>query len=378
MKPTVLLIGLGDLGGVILELLAREEWVGRIVTADRDEAGGSARCRLARLGALARGFRPEIEFRPLDLANREAAADTVHRERPDLILSTATLATWWLPNLLPAGPAARIKSAGFGVWLPVHLAPTLWLMEALRDADYAGPVVTAPFPDVVNPILRKVGLPPTCGIGNLAEMVPKIQLLAEERLRSPAGALRVYLVAHHALERWVFSGPFGSASDEVPPYFLRIELDGADVTAAIEADDLLLAPHSLPAGRVTHFLTAATALPLIRALLAEEETFLHAPAPNGLPGGYPVLAGAGGVKPAPVPGLKLTEAMAINEASHRFDGIERIEADGTAVFVPGPAAILREELGYECECLKAADAAARAEELLARFKEYAKSYGSEV
>lgn len=373
-----MLTGLGDLGGVILELLVREESVGRVVAADLNEEGGRARCRVARLGALARGYRPQIEFVPLDLANREAVAELVHHKRPDLILSTATLATWWLPSLLPAGPAERIKSAGFGVWLPVHLAPGLWLMEALRDADYSGPVITAPFPDVVNPILAKVGLPPTCGIGNLAEMVPKIQLLAEERLKSPPQALRVYLVAHHALERWVFAGPFGAANDEVPPYFLRVELDGTDVTAAVEADDLLLAPYPLPAGRVTHFLTAGVTIPLILALLAEEQTLTHAPGPNGLPGGYPVLAGAGAVELADVPGLKLTEAMAINEASHRFDGIERIESDGTAVFVSDAAAILRDELGYECERLSPSDAAPRAVELVTRFREYARKHGREL
>ncbi|UCC73163.1 MAG: hypothetical protein JSV86_00940 [Gemmatimonadota bacterium] len=378
MKPTVLLIGLGDLGGVILELLAREEGVGRIVTADLNEEGGTARCRVTRLGALAHGRRPDIRFTRLDLANREAVAEIVRREAPDLILSTATLATWWLPNLLPDEQAARIKRAGFGVWLPVHLTPTLWLMEALRDAGYPGHVVTAPFPDVVNPILGKVGLPPTCGIGNLSEMVPKIRLLAAERLESPPEALRVYMVAHHALERWVFAGPFGTASDEMPPYFLRVEHAGADVTAAVDANDLLLAPYPLPAGRVTHFLTAGTTIPLIRALLADEETFLHAPAPNGLPGGYPVLAGRGGVRPAPIEGLRLEEAIEINERSHRFDGIERIEEDGTAVFVSEPACILRDELGYDCERLAPGEAEVRAGELVARFKEYAKKHGTDI
>ena len=374
MKPTVMLIGVGDLGGVILELLAREEWPGRIVAADRNGERGIRRCNLARIGAMAQGHHPEIDFASLDLLQPEAVAETVQRERPDLILSTASLMTWWLPDLLPEPQAKRIKSAGFGVWLPVHLTLSLKLMEALRDADYAGHSVTAPFPDVVNAILGKLGLAPTCGVGNLDEIVPKVRLLAAARLGVAVEDVKVTLVAHHALEPYVFGKPAG----DVPPYFLRIEHEGRDVTGIVRGRELLLAPYELPAGPVTHFLTAGSALRLLRALATEVETHLHAPAPNGLPGGYPVLAGHEGVRPAPIPGFSLDEAVAINTRSHRFDGIERIESDGTAVFAGERVEILKDELGYDCARLPVAEAEARAEELIACFKEYASRHGADL
>ncbi len=369
-----MLIGLGGLGVVILELLAREEWLGRVVAADRDAERGIARCNLARLGALAQGYRPEIEFTPLDLNDRAATAEAVHREAPDLILSTASMLTWWLPSLLPQPQAGRIESAGFGVWLPVHLTLTQKLMEAVRYAGYTGHTLTAPFPDVVNCILGRIGLAPTCGVGNLDEIVPKVQLLAAERMGVAVETVKVTLVAHHALEPIVF----GAAADEIPPYFLRIEHNGEDVTREVDGDEILLAPYPLPEGPETHSLTAGSIPRLIRALFATEETCLHVPAPNGLPGGYPVNASAGGVSPAPITGLSLEEAIAINERSHRYDGIERIEEDGTAVFVSERAAILRDELGYDCERLPAGEAEERAQELIARFKEYAVKHGTEI
>jgi len=373
MKPTIMLIGVGDLGGVILELLAREEWPGRIVAADRNARRGTERCNLARIGALAQGHHAEIVFVPLDLMEAEAVAETVERERPDLIISTASLMTWWFPDLLPERQAKRIKSAGFGVWLPVHLTLSLKLMEALYDARYTGHVLTAPFPDVVNAILGKLHLAPTCGVGNLDEIVPKVRLLTAARLGVAVEEVKVTLVAHHALEPYVFGKPAG----DVPPYFLRVEHDGRDVTASVRATELLLAPYDLPSGPVTHFLTAGSSVRLLRALATEGETYMHAPAPNGLPGGYPVLAGREGVRPAPIPGFSLDEAVAINTRSHRFDGIERIESDGTAVFVGERAAVLKDELGYDCERLPIADAEARAEELIARFKEYASRHGAD-
>ncbi len=378
MKPTLMLIGLGGLAEVILELLAREESLGRIIVASRNVERGIARCNLARLSAMAQGYSPKINFAPLDLNNAEAVAETVRQESPNLILSCATMQTWWLPDMLPPPQSALINSAGFGVWLPVHLTLTLKLMEALRQADYSGLTLTAPFPDVVNCILGKLNLAPTCGIGNIDEIVPKVRLLAAQRLEVPLEAVRVFLVAHHALEPAAFGTPkvFGEAVGETPPYFLRIEYGGQDVTQTVRADELLFAPYPLPSGPPTHFLTAGSTIRLIRALFSDQGALLHAPAPNGLPGGYPVIAGKSGVQPAPIEGLSLAEAIAINQQSHRFDGIERIEADdGAAVFCPDAVEVLRKALGYNCHRLPPAEAEARATELMARFREYAGQYG---
>jgi hypothetical protein len=371
MKPTVMLIGLGDLGSVTLELLAREDYVGRIVVVSRNAERGAARCNLARLSAIAQGHLPDISFLPLDLNDRPAVAEMVRREAPQLIFSAATLQTWWLPNLLPPEQRATIQSARYGVWLPIHLTLTMKLMQALQDAAYRGVVLTAPYPDVVNCVLGRLGLAPTCGVGNLGQIVPKIRWLASERLHVPLDTVQVSLVAHHALHEWAWGGPTG----EPPPCFLRIERNGQDVTEAAGADDILFASYSLTPGPTIHFLTAACTVQLVRACFSAEPLTLHAPAPHGLPGGYPVLVSSGGVQPAPIQGLSLDEAININERSHRFDGIERIEDDGTVAYCPASVEIMRTTLGYDCARLRPADAEERANELMSRFREYANRHG---
>ena len=371
MKPSVMLIGLGDLGSVTLELLAREDFAGRIVVASRNAERGTARCNLARLSAIAQGHVPDISFLPLDLNDRSAVAETVRREVPDLIFCAATLQTWWLPSLLPPEQRATIRSARYGVWLPVHLTLTMKLMQALQDAAYHGVVLTAPYPDVVNCVLGHLGLAPTCGVGNLGQVVPKIRWLASERLHVPFDAVKVSFVAHHALHEWAWGGRTG----EPPPYFLRIECDGQDVTEAAGADEILFASYPLPPGPVIHFLTAACTVHLMRACFSAEPITLHAPAPQGLPGGYPVMVSSKGVQIAPIHGLSLAEAIKINERSHRFDGIERIEEDGTVVYCPAAVEIMRTTLGYNCPRLPPADAEERAGELMARFREYASRLG---
>lgn len=373
-KPTVMLVGLGDLGATVLELLARQEGFGQIVACGRHPGRGEARCNLARMGAIAQGYEPSIRFVPLDINDAGAVAERVQREAPDIIFSAASLQTWWLADLLPEEPAAALKKARFGAWLPVHLTLTLKLMQALRAAGYRGITLTAPFPDVVNCVLGRLGLAPTCGVGNLDEIVPKVRLLAAQRLEARLDAIDVVLVAHHALEPAAFGEPMA----EIPPYYLRVYLEGRDVSEAVEARSLLLAPYPLTTGPASCFLTAGTTVKLMRALLFDDETYLHAPAPHGLPGGYPIVVRDGDVQPAPIDGLSLSEAIAINERSHCFDGVERIEPDGTVVFCPQDVEVLRQTLGYHCERLKPAESEDRALELMARFRDYAARHGVDL
>ena len=369
--PTVFIVGLGGLGSVVLELLAREPVPIRILVGSRNLARATARCNLARLAARAQGFTPALSCLALDLDAEEATASTIARESPDVIVCTATRQSWWLPHRLPAPQAEVIRAAGFGVWLPVHLALPLKLMRALRLAHYSGLTLMTPFPDVVNCVLGCLDLAPTCGVGNVDEIATKVRALAADRLDLPAHELDVSLVAHHALDR----AAFGAVRGSLPPYFLRIEHRGRDVTQDAGGPDVVVAPYPITPGPATHFLTAGSTIRLLRALLGDTESRLHAPGPNGLPGGYPVVASRAGIRVDSITGLSLAQAIDINERSHRFDGIERIDPDGSVEFVPAGADVLRRELGYVCDRLPPAEIEGRANELLARFREYATRFG---
>ena len=83
--------------------------------------------------------------------------------------------------------------------------------------------------------------------------------------------------------------------------------------------------------------------------------------------------------PVPLTGPHtLDEAISINERSHRFDGIETIEEDGSVVFTEHSAAVMRDALGYEGKRLRPAEAADRADELSRRFNEYARQHGVDL
>tara|TARA_Y100001949_G_scaffold176597_1_gene190698 strand:+ start:4106 stop:4846 length:741 start_codon:yes stop_codon:yes gene_type:complete len=243
-------------------------------------------------------------------------------------------------------------------------------MRILHSADYRGFTLIAPFPDVVNCILNRIGLSPTCGIGNVDEIATKVRGLAAAKLRAPIDEVTVTLVGHHALEKCAFDG-----SPEAVPYFLRVDHNGRDVTKEVKAPELLTEPFSLPEGPPTHFLTAGSAVRLITALGSDRSVRLHAPGPNGLPGGYPVLASMSGVTVPEIDGLSLSDAIHINEQSHQFDGIERIEEDGTVIFTENVVTTARDELGFNCSRLEPHEVETRAQELLSKFQAYAKGFG---
>jgi hypothetical protein len=188
----------------------------------------------------------------------------------------------------------------------------------------------------------------------------------------------VTLVAHHALLSTSYRSPGAPEPREVPPHHLQIRCRGRDVTQEVDAEALLLRPWPLPGGAAWAALTAACTVRLVRAVLSEEETRLHAPAPGGLPGGYPVLAGGGQVRPAPIEGLSLEEAVRLNERSHRFDGIERIEEDGTVSFTERVREAMTGALGFDCPRLSPGEAAARGAELSERFAAYAARHGADL
>lgn len=118
-------------------------------------------------------------------------------------------------------------------------------------------------------------------------------------------------------------------------------------------------------------MTAASAEVVFDGIVNDTGKLVHAPGPTGLPGGYPVRVSKEGVQIELPAGISLDEAISINTTAQQFDGIERIDPDGTVHFVERHMAILKELLGYECKSMPLAEVDDRARELLAKYKAFA-------
>jgi tRNA A37 threonylcarbamoyladenosine dehydratase len=83
MVQTLMIIGLGDVGGNALEFLARTPSVGRIIAADYNSDWGVRKTNNAVVGAALQGFYPHIEFVKINLNDVEATAETLLKYKPD-------------------------------------------------------------------------------------------------------------------------------------------------------------------------------------------------------------------------------------------------------------------------------------------------------
>jgi hypothetical protein len=298
VSGSVAVVGLGDLGSRVLDLLARSSRIERLIGATRDAERGTARVAQCRLVAALQGGPRHLEFRAIGEVAEAAELDV------DVIVCGATRHTWWKPS--PPG-------VPYGTWLPLQLTLVRDLMRARPRAA----VVCLPYPDGVGPALAPLGLAPAIGAGNVGETAPKLALLSGADVR---------LVMHHAAQRYAFPsfGFLGGGEEGEPPWAARI----AGVPEQ-RVRELFHAPWPLPVGTVSHDLTAAHTATIAEALLSDEPVHAHAPAPGGRPGGYPVRVSRAGVD---VDWPDEAEAVAINERAARWDGLERIEPDGTIVF----------------------------------------------
>jgi hypothetical protein len=370
----VAVIGTGDLGGWVVELLARAPGMEheKILIGDINEEMARKRTFSAWAGTSYLGQSPEMEFIKIDLSNVDETGELLSKYNPKIICNCTTLQSWWVVDELPKDVWATMETkAGLGPWEPMHLTLTYKLMRAVKQYEIKALVVNTSFPDLTNPVLGKVGLEPTCGVGNADLMLPGVRREVARKLNIPVRNITTYFVAHHShFMQFFIHGKPGS------PYFLKIMVGDKDVTKQFDTDELILAGFRdwLP-GRYEHPVVASSVVKNIWHLLFDTGELSFAPGPNGEVGGYPIRMSAKGVEVLLPEGITMEKARKINDDAQKKDGVERIEVDGTIVFTDEAYSLMKEILGYDCRSLKLDETEERAKELLSRYGELKRQYG---
>jgi hypothetical protein len=363
-RPEALIVGLGGLGGWMLELLARTQGITYVVGADLNEDWGRRKVYNAASGAMLQGHYPRLAFVQMDLRDVDATAEIIARLQPQLIFNCATLQTWWLRKKLPPETSDRLTEAGSGPWLSTHLALSQKLMLAVQASGFRGHVINSGIPDISNAVLAKRGLAPTIGLGNIDLLISPIRMGVARRLDVPVRNVRVYAILHHC-----HTTHFRKRDSGAPPYFLRLMVGDQDVTGLFDTDLLL---HQVSQDRLSgldgNAVVAASGVKNGLALLRDSGLLTHSPGPQGLPGGYPVRLSAAGAEVVLPMGATMERALAYMEAGQRADGVERIEEDGTVVYTDRATQIIEEVLGYELTPLEFDACDEQAGELIARFR----------
>jgi len=368
-KGGIMIVGLGDLAGWVLEFLARLPGIKRIVVGDINEEWGIQKVNSAIIGASQLNLFPQIHFRRMDVNDIQGMAAILREEEPEVIYNSTTLQSWWVITQLPKALYQEIDEARYGPWFPMHFVLTHKLMLAIQAAGIKTLVANAAFPDAVNPALARLGLTPTVGVGNIDNLVPSLRLAVSRKLNVPLPSISLFLVAPHFFS--YFTSRFGHTAG--CPYLLKVMVYDKDVTPQLNSDELwkdLIKYARRPGSLKAHPVVAASVVKIIRGLLHDTREFGHAPGPNGLPGGYPILISSSGVEVVLPEGVTLEEAVKLNNEAQKFDGIEEIRKDGTVVITDKSAEIMKRLLGFDCQVLKISQMEEKAKELDERFRRY--------
>lgn len=84
---TVMLFGIGDLGGWVLEFLARSQGVSTIITCDIREEWAFIKTECAAIGAGQQGYDKTIKFVQCDINEVDETAELLIKYNPDIIYS---------------------------------------------------------------------------------------------------------------------------------------------------------------------------------------------------------------------------------------------------------------------------------------------------
>ncbi|SNR74345.1 hypothetical protein [Puniceibacterium sediminis] len=367
-QPRIMILGVGDLANHVINQLLARPGTTRLILAGRDETALRHRANLARYAAANCGILAEIEVARIDLADMTATAETLAAVKPDIIFMGASLQSWRRLTELPKAVFEALDEAQFGPWLPMHLSLNYNLMRSIRDAGITPKVVNAAFPDAVNAILDKVGLAPTLGVGNVANIIPGLTFAIASITGVPVDDLRVRLVSQHYFSHFVPRAGHKGNGD----YHMSVtRCDGTPVEVDHkQAFGQLNGAFKRIGGVAGQLLTAGSATRVLAAMAENRSISAHVPGPSGLPGGYPVRISAEGATLDLPHGLSLSEAIAINQRCQQADGIEAIADDGTVTYTDREMAIMTRMLGYSVRRMALADTAAQANELAAKFAEF--------
>jgi hypothetical protein len=376
----IMLIGIGELGGIVLEYMCRIPGICDIVTADSNADWGFRKTNSAIEGASYMGLYPNIKFHSIDLLNIEKTAELLKKINPTIICNGTTLQSWWVVNELPPEINAKIYKdrCAIGPWTAMHLALTAKLMKAVKMSGIDTHVVNTSYPDAINPSLARAGLAPTVGIGNMDLAVPYIQKTASELLNVPMSNVEIELIAHHY--HAYYWCRYGTGSEV--PFYLRVYVGKEDVTDQLGEMKQFISElpkrGMRPAGRHGQFVVAGSCLKNIMAIFNDTGEITHAPGPQGLEGGYPVRLSRKGAEVVLPKGLTLKQAREFNLEAQQHDGIQEIKANGDVVVTDEAYNTFKEMLNIDCRVITIQDSYEQALELRKKFHEFARKHGVKI
>ena len=284
----------------------------------------------------------------IDVLDEDIITPILAEEQPDAVVNYAIPFTWDAAKQLDNYD--QISRACLGAFSCIQVLAPRVIAGAIFKSGISASFIVGNLPDITIPVIYKTSTSrdlalPICGAGNvgLIEAALRHQIALEHNVN--IDQLKVYLVAHHI--HWVAPREPGYSNEA--PFLLRVSLGDKDITP--ELGDLRALMNrsiikSYEAGAGFSSTTSRLAAENIMALLDNRSCRRHVPAPNGLPGGYPVTIQNGDISLDLPPDWSESQVVETMLEAHTFDGIDKIAADGSIFFNAESVDILRREMGF--------------------------------
>ena len=350
MGKTLMMFGLGDLGGWVLEFLCRREGLDTIVACDVREDWGRLKVDCAATGAGQEGYCKTLKFEKCDVNDIDGTAELIKKYNPDVIYSGLTLLGWMAMRVIPRAVGPKYHTAT-SILTPLNAVLLSKLMKALKRSGVTAHVVNNSYPDIVNPVLWRNGLHVLVGAGNLDNLVGEMRRKISVAENVPIRDVTIYFIAEHAVN------VIGTRTGV--PYYFKVLVGNKDITSKVDVDSLisdrLLKSPAEWTTWINHPAIAGSAVRNIMAIINDTNELAHSPGPKGLAGGYPMRINAKGVEIVTPEGVSMEEAIKINTEGAKREGVEEIKDDGTLVFTDEARQICKELYGLDLKEIRFAD-----------------------
>jgi hypothetical protein len=325
-KKTLMVFGVGKLGGPVLDVLASKYPLHRFIIVSRDRERSDRRANLARYVSAQWAKFPEVIGERTDLLNVDETAALLDRYKPDLVLNATTPFPWWKISTLPRNESILCERAGPGMWCALDTLLPTRLSESLTQARSSATFINACYPDMTNVFLSGHASPPLAGVGNISNLVPGLQLAFADEVGCTPAEVLIQLVGHHYVS-WNAPSSDGCSN---APYHLKVTYPHGELEFT-GPDDTPFAILRRRAARVRNLeglgVTIGSTATVLGTLLSGQERKHHCPGAIGMPGGYPVTISASGSVRLDLPeSLTASAAAELNTAAQRLDGVEYVEA----------------------------------------------------
>jgi hypothetical protein len=266
--------------------------------------------------ARAAMFRRPARFaaRHVDLSVEGAAEEAIAAARPSVVVQAASVQTSTVISSSGNAWARLVAEGGLSATAVLQAPMSVRVARAISKVRPHCRLINCCFADVVNPLIAALGLPITCGVGNVAILAEAFAGALEDRR---PGSPKV-LAHYQHLGAWRRPAPERHGPNA------RVWIDDqevADVFARFAGVRLTREPAIEISG--------ASGVPLMLAIAHGRDWTGHVPGPHGLPGGYPVAWRGGELALDLPPSMTRAEAIRWNAGFEEESGLV-VESAGRA------------------------------------------------